>query len=96
LNLTVPTNFGAGHVARGGRCARRRRSRRHAERRRPRRRAAKLATDVDWTKDSRWVGIAGKLTNKGAFSVGGAKEYGHLIHKALTDPSTEGYSKIRS
>lgn len=58
--------------------------------------AAKLASEVKWAKGNRWVGVAGKLTDKGAFSVGGAKEYAYLIHKALTDPTTEGYAKIRA
>jgi DNA sulfur modification protein DndB len=58
--------------------------------------ADRLAREVKWAKGDRWAGIGGKFTDKGAFSVGGAKEYAHLIHKALTDPTTGGYAKIRA
>lgn len=57
---------------------------------------SQLASEVKWTKGERWAGIAGKFTPKGNFSVGGAKETAYLIYKALADPSTEGYARIRS
>lgn len=57
--------------------------------------ADKLAK-VDWSRDKRWEGIAGKFTPKGAFAVGGAKETGYAIFAALSDPSDPGYSTVRS
>jgi DNA-sulfur modification-associated len=57
--------------------------------------AARLAQEVKWEKGQRWAGIAGKFTPRGAFSLGGAKENSYAIFSALTDPSDDGYSRIR-
>lgn len=52
-------------------------------------------TLVDWRKDRHWEGIAGKFTPKGRFSIGGSKETAYAIYAALTDPTSEGYARIR-
>lgn len=56
--------------------------------------AATLA-NVNWERSKRWEGIAGKVTPKGAFSVGGAKETAYAVFSALSDPSDKGYSLVR-
>lgn len=51
--------------------------------------------NVSWERSKRWEGIAGKYTPKGAFSVGGAKETAYAVYSALSDPTDEGYARIR-
>ena len=50
---------------------------------------------VNWMRGKAWEGIAGKFTPKGAFSLGGPKETAHAIFAALTNPSSEGYARVR-
>lgn len=50
---------------------------------------------IRWERGEHWTGIAGKYTPKGNFSVGGAKEVSYAVYSALTDPSSEGYKRIR-
>lgn len=56
---------------------------------------AERLTLIDWTKGKSWEGIAGKFTPKGRFSVGGSKETSYAIYAALTDPTSEGYQRVR-
>ncbi len=56
--------------------------------------AVELKT-VNWMRGKAWEGIAGKFTPKGAFSLGGPKETAHAIFAALTNPSSEGYARVR-
>lgn len=51
---------------------------------------------VKWDKSKAWEGIAGKFSPSGRFSVGGSKETAYAVYAALTDPSSEGYNRIRS
>jgi hypothetical protein len=46
---------------------------------------------VRWEKGDRWVGLCGKKTPKGRFSVGGPKEYAHLAYTALAQEESENY-----
>lgn len=48
---------------------------------------------VDWRKTSKWNGIAGKLTDKG-LAIGGPKEVGYNIFRALTEPLSDAYKQI--
>ncbi|MDB5406797.1 MAG: putative sulfur modification protein DndB, partial [Rhodospirillales bacterium] len=50
---------------------------------------------VNWMRGKSWEGIAGKFTPKGTFSLGGPKETAHAIFAALTNPSSEGYARVR-
>jgi len=50
---------------------------------------------VNWTRGKAWEGIAGKFTPKGAFSLGEPKETAYAIYAALTNPDSEGYTRIR-
>ena len=50
---------------------------------------------VNWIRGKAWEGIAGKFTPKGTFSLGGPKETAHAIFAALTNPSSEGYPRVR-
>lgn len=50
---------------------------------------------VDWRRGGPWVGIAGKISPKGAFAVGGAKEYAYAVYTALTDPVSASYATVR-
>jgi len=45
---------------------------------------------------SSWDGIAGKFTPKGSFSIGGPKEVGYTVAKALKDPRSPEGRQIRS
>jgi len=56
---------------------------------------AERLTLIDWEKGKRWEGIAGKYTPRGNFAVGGSKETAYAIYAALTDPTSEGYQRIR-
>ena len=52
---------------------------------------------VVWERGPRWNGIGGKInptTNK--FSVGGSKEYGYAIYRALTDKNDPAYKQVRA
>lgn len=49
----------------------------------------------DGTHASPWDGIAGKFTPAGRFSIGGPKEVGHAVAKALKDISTTEGRQIR-
>jgi DGQHR domain-containing protein len=59
------------------------------------RQLAATLSNVNWARDKRWEGIAGKFTPKGAFAVGGAKETAYAIYSALADPTDNGYATIR-
>jgi hypothetical protein len=50
---------------------------------------------VNWMRGKAWEGIAGKFTPRAAFSLGGPKETAHAIFAALTNPSSEGYARLR-
>jgi DNA sulfur modification protein DndB len=51
---------------------------------------------VDWSRGPHWVGIAGSITPKGAFSTaGGVKEHTYGIVKALTDQNSAEYYLVR-
>lgn len=51
---------------------------------------------VKWARGDRWNGIGGKINpDTKKFSVGGSKEYGYAIYRALTDSDYEGYKRIR-
>lgn len=51
---------------------------------------------VKWDRGERWNGIGGKVNPEtGVFSVGGSKEYGYSIRRALTDTEDAGYARIR-
>ena len=50
---------------------------------------------VNWEKGKSWEGIAGKFSPRGRFSVGGSKETAYAVYAALTDLTSEGYSKVR-
>ena len=50
---------------------------------------------VTWDKGRAWEGIAGKFSPKGRFSVGGSKETAYAVYSALSDATSEGYSRIR-
>jgi DGQHR domain-containing protein len=55
----------------------------------------KLRT-VDWRRGKHWEGIAGKLTPKGKFSVGGSKETAYAVYEALNDETSPGYVNVRT
>lgn len=48
---------------------------------------------VDWRKSNKWNGIAGKLTDKG-LAIGGPKEVGYNIFRALTEPASDAYKQV--
>lgn len=50
---------------------------------------------VRWEKGPHWVGIAGKMTAGGKFSVGGTKEVAYQVYNALSDATDPGYAKVR-
>jgi hypothetical protein len=47
---------------------------------------SKLAK-VDWTRGSHWLSVGAKQSHSGAITLGGPKETGSLVHKALRDGS---------
>jgi len=52
---------------------------------------------IRWERGPRWNGIGGKINPTTAkFSVGGSKEYGYAIHRALTDKKESAYSQVRT
>jgi DGQHR domain-containing protein len=60
------------------------------------RQLAEELKSVNWERGKAWDGIAGKFTPKGNFAVGGAKETAYAVYSALSDPSSSGYSRIRT
>jgi DNA sulfur modification protein DndB len=50
---------------------------------------------VRWEKGQHWVGIAGKMTPSGKFSLGGTKEVAYQVYNALSDATDKGYSQVR-
>ena len=42
-----------------------------------------------------WLGVAGKRTERGAFSVGGPKEYGRAVAEAIENPHSKSGKQIR-
>ena len=50
---------------------------------------------VRWEKGEHWVGIAGKMTSRGKFSVGGTKEVAYQVFSALSDSTDPGFNRIR-
>jgi DNA sulfur modification protein DndB len=64
-------------------------------------RAAKMAEllrkldNINWAKGEHWTGILGKFTAKGTFSIGGTKETGYAVYKALSEPSSPEGCKVR-
>lgn len=52
-------------------------------------------TAEDGTVSSVWDGIAGKFTPAGRFSIGGPKEVGYAVAKALKDPDSAEGRQIR-
>lgn len=50
---------------------------------------------VDWRKGPRWVGIAGKINDKGKFVVGGTKELAYAVYNVLSNSDNDGYRLIR-
>lgn len=52
-------------------------------------------SEVNWAKGDHWVGIAGNVTPRGAFSVKGTKEVAYAVYNALSDPTSPGYRRIR-
>jgi hypothetical protein len=56
-----------------------------------------MLAKVKWARGNRWAGIGGKVNpTTGKFSVGGSKEYGYAIHRALTDQEDPGYRQVRA
>jgi DNA sulfur modification protein DndB len=51
--------------------------------------------EVKWNKSKNWEGIAGKYTPKGRFSIAGAKDTAYAVYGALTDKSSEAFTRIR-
>lgn len=50
---------------------------------------------VDWKKGEHWVGIAGKINEKGKFVAGGTKEVAYAVFNVLTNPDQDGYRRVR-
>lgn len=50
---------------------------------------------VRWEKGQHWVGVAGKMTAKGRFSIGGTKEVAYQVFNALSDSTDPGYAQVR-
>ena len=50
---------------------------------------------VNWTRSQSWAGIAGKVTPKGALSIGGAKETAYSVYSALADDTRPEYMLVR-
>ena len=42
-----------------------------------------------------WLGVAGKRTERGAFSIGGPKEYGRAVAEAIENPHSKSGRQIR-
>ena len=52
---------------------------------------------VNWTRGSRWDGIAGKIRPDGVFSTaGGTKDSGHTCYAALADSTSTHYQTVRN
>lgn len=65
----------------------------------------RLLEDIRWekyvdpedpTSRSPWDGVAGKRTPTGRFSIGGPKEVGYMVARAIEDPTSEAGRQIRS
>lgn len=50
---------------------------------------------VHWDRGNRWVGIAGKMTPKGALTVAGTKEAAYAVYGALANPDAATYASVR-
>lgn len=60
--------------------------------------ASKLASalrEVDWSRNVKWAGIAGKINPKGIVSVGGAKENAYAVYSALAVPGQPSFNLVR-
>lgn len=53
-----------------------------------------LLRRVNWASGPHWEGIAGKLTPKGRFVVGGPKEVAYAVYSALTDVTKDEFNRI--
>lgn len=56
---------------------------------------AKQLRVVDWDRTAKWAGIAGKMSPKGALSIGGAKETAYAVYTALDDTTADSFAKVR-
>jgi DndB-like DNA-sulfur modification-associated protein len=56
--------------------------------------AQKLA-GVRWERGDHWLGICGKTTRSGGFSIAGSKEAGYASYEALNDTASKAYRKVR-
>ena len=53
-------------------------------------------SEVKWERGTRWNGIGGKINpTTNIFSVGGSKEYGYAIYRALTDRNDPAFRQVR-
>lgn len=51
---------------------------------------------VDWQEGKQWEGIVGRMRENGKFSrVGGVKDSAGAAYKALVDPTSEMYTRVR-
>lgn len=50
---------------------------------------------VNWTRDSSWDGIAGKMSRSGKLTLGGSKEVAYAVYNALSYDNQPGYRAIR-
>ncbi|MEO1104430.1 MAG: hypothetical protein AAFW98_11965 [Pseudomonadota bacterium] len=50
---------------------------------------------VNWQRGTHWEGIAGKVTPKGALTVGGGKETARAIAAALNDEGSPAFARVR-
>jgi len=67
-----------------------------AERAKRRTELLDLLRQIRWDKGKTWEGIAGKFTPKGNFSIAGAKDTSYAVYAALTDATSDGYTRIRA
>lgn len=49
---------------------------------------------IDWTRSPNWLPVGAKQSNSGAITLGGPKETGSLVHKALRDGALIGSSSV--
>ena len=52
--------------------------------------------EINWSRDARWAGIAGKMSPGGILSLGGSKETAYAIFRALVGSGSEEYERVRS
>jgi DNA sulfur modification protein DndB len=50
---------------------------------------------VDWNKGQHWVGVAGKINDRGKFVVGGTKEVAYAVYNVLSSSDNDGYQRVR-